>query len=136
MPNTVPAAIRGLPSFTDIAVDAILDDDRSQTIGTSHFMFEPHWGEPVLAPAAAPPVETGLEITQAGRAYLLLMDIITKLHIEGDTASFTLTPEMADDLAAFGSESEDCEEDADAEDSDPAEDGHDHEADCWAEEVP
>jgi hypothetical protein len=47
----------------------------------------------------------------------LLEPIVSRLHVEGDTATLTPTPEMADDLAAFGAESEDCEEDADAEDS-------------------
>jgi hypothetical protein len=60
--------------------------------------------EPVLAPAAAPPTEPSIEVTPGGRAYLLLRSIIDRLHVEGDTATFTLTPEIADELAAFGAE--------------------------------
>ena len=41
---------------------------------------------------------------------------------------------MADDLAAFGAESEDLEEDDETQ-AEPDEDGHDHEADIWFEDV-
>jgi hypothetical protein len=72
-----------------------------------------------------------INITHAGRAYLLLMDIIGRLHIDGDTATFKVAPFIADELASFGAENEDLEMDDPAEDSDPAESGHDNEADIW-----
>jgi hypothetical protein len=90
--------------------------------------------KPPQAPES-PPTEPGIAVTDGGRAFLLLRSIIDQLHIEGDTASFTLTPELADELAAFGSESEDDEMDDEPE-AEPDEDGHDHEANCWFEEAP
>jgi hypothetical protein len=136
MPNsTVSAAAIGLPSSA--AADAILDDDRSRTIGASHLSYEPLWDAPVLA-SAAPPAgdEPGIQLTDAGRTFLLLQEIIARLHVEGDQATFTIAPEMADELAAFGSESEDLEDDDPAEESEPDEDSHDAETDVWFEEVP
>jgi hypothetical protein len=118
MPNQpVPAAVTGLPSFTDIAVDPILDEDRSRTIGTSHFSFEPLWGEPLLAPAAPPPTEPSLEITEAGRTYLLLESIVSRLSIDGDVASFALPPSLAADIAAWQAKAP-LEKDEDGEASD------------------
>jgi hypothetical protein len=76
-----------------------------------------------------------IDVTGAGRAYLLLQNIIDCLHVEGGQATFTITPEMADELAAFGSESEDLEDDDPAEESEPDEDGHDYESDVWLRRI-
>jgi hypothetical protein len=73
---------------------------------------------------AGPADEPEIAVTAGGRAYLLLQAILDGLDIEGDQATFTITPEMADELAAFGAEAEDLE-------PEPDEDSHDREADVW-----
>jgi hypothetical protein len=97
------------------------DDPQSSSIHVLPEYIFPIDGEPTIA------------VTDGGRAFLLLRSIIDRLHVEGDTATFTLTPELADELAAFGSESEDLEQDDEPE-AEPDEDGHDNEKDVWVAE--
>jgi hypothetical protein len=46
---------------------------------------------------------------------LLLQAILDGLDVESDQAKFTITPELADELAAFGAETEDDEPEPDEE---------------------
>jgi hypothetical protein len=127
MPNQpVPAAATGLPNSTqqphhrlgDRVVVEMTGTITSRIQQTDHFAIQPddpcsssihvkpeyifpEDSAPLLAPAAAPPNEPGIEITEAGRAYLLLESIVSRLSIDGGVASFTLTPSLAADIAAW-----------------------------------
>jgi hypothetical protein len=79
------------------------DDPCSASIHVKPEYIFPEDSEPVLAPAAAPPNEPGIEITEAGRTYLLLESIVSRLCIDGDVASFALTPSLASDINAWQS---------------------------------
>ena len=63
---------------------------------------------PSTVPAAAIGLpfedDEAFEATEAGRMYLLLEAIVSRLHVEGTTASFELTPALAAELQAFGME--------------------------------
>ncbi len=62
--------------------------------------------QPVRASAIALPNtdEPAFMPTDAGRAYLLLQDIVARLEVDGQTATLELTPALAAELAAFASE--------------------------------
>jgi hypothetical protein len=138
MPNhNVPAAAIGLP--TQPKTHAIIPG--SPCVNTPGLTREPIWQQQMITPEKAPlsaepsfvtpNSEGGFAITDAGRMFLLISAII---HIEGETATFQITPAIADALAEFGADSEDMEEDDPPEEDDPLEDNHDREADCWFKE--
>lgn len=77
--------------------------------------------------------EPAFAITDAGRMYLLLQTIIDRLDVEGSKASFELTPEIADELAAFGAEAEDLEDDDPTEEDTPPEVSEQLHTDCRLE---
>lgn len=77
--------------------------------------------------------EPAFAVTDAGRMYLLLSAIIERLDIEGSTASFELTPEIADELAAFGTDREDLEDDDPTEEDMPPEASEQLDTDCRIE---
>jgi hypothetical protein len=152
MPNqTVPAVATGLPATnlhlgtrcgTVLSRNSLTDhyciqpdDPRSASIHVRPEFLFPEDDAPATASAPAA-TATSITVTDGGRPYLLLMAILDGLDIEGTRASFEITPELADELAAFGSETEDLEEDDPAEESEPDEDGHDAESDVWFEEAP
>ena len=84
----------------------------------------------VFADDIAPPAFAMPSVTIAAgrRACLLLQFILDRLDIEGARASFEITHELADQLAAFCAELED-EQELD-------EDGYDREVDIWIRDVP
>lgn len=92
---------------------------------------------PVLAAAIGLPDnsqnEPAFAITEAARMYLLLQTIVDRPPVEGSLATFEITPDLADELAAFGSESEDVEEDDPAEEDGSLEENEQLESDCRLE---
>lgn len=77
--------------------------------------------------------EPAFALTDAGRMYLLLSAIVDRLDIEGSTATFELTPELADELAAFGADREDMEDDDPSEEDVPSEASEQLDTDCRLE---
>lgn len=76
------------------------------------------------------------EQDEEGRAPFLLRMLINKMHVtisESGEIKFdgSLTDGQLDQLCIWGSANEDLEEDDPPEHSEPLEDGHDAEADCW-----
>lgn len=76
------------------------------------------------------------EQDEDGESSYLLRMIINKMHVtisESGEIKFdgALTDGQLDQLCIWGSANEDLEEDDPPEHSEPDEDGHDAEADCW-----